>query len=225
MVVTISPPWGETRKGAAAPDLIALPRYIASGSYRKGSAAGSITPEAGAGGMLREQDVVLGMAAKGKPSALAKIADRLAERVDMPTRTIFAGLLRRECLGSTGIGHGVAVPHARLDGIAEPVTMLTVLDNPVWFGAPDDEPVDLLLTLLWPKDDAAAFLPTLASFCRLLRRSDLRSRLRAAATPAEALAWLELHDGLVELPGLRRRQRQPSPGATWLRIASMTCAL
>ncbi|MDN5929122.1 MAG: PTS sugar transporter subunit IIA, partial [Hyphomicrobiales bacterium] len=178
------------------------------------------------GGMLREQDVVLGMAAKGKRSALAKIADRLAERVDMRPSTVLAGLLRRERLGSTGVGHGVAVPHARLGGLAQPAAMLAVLERPVWFGSADDEQVDLLLTLLWPKDDVAGFLPTLASFCRLLRQPDLRARLRAAATPREAQAWLELHDSPpVAPPMAKRRQRQPSPGATCLRIASITCAL
>jgi PTS system nitrogen regulatory IIA component len=226
MVVTIFPPWDETRKSAPAPDLIALPQHIASGSYRKGSAARGITPEAGAGGMLREQDVVLGMAAKGKRSALAKIAGRLAERVDMRPSTVLAGLLRRERLGSTGVGHGVAVPHARLGGLVQPAAMLVVLDSPVWFGSADDEQVDLLLTLVWPKDDVAGFLPTLASFCRRLRQADLRARLRAAATPHEAHAWLELRDSPPAAPPVaRRRQRQPSPGATCLRIASMTCAL
>jgi PTS system nitrogen regulatory IIA component len=224
MAMNFSLPLGKTQNAVHAARLIALPGRVGSGPYRKHPAG--VRPVAGIGGMLREDDIVLGIAAKGKRSALAKIADRLGQRVDMREGAVLAALLRRERLGSTGIGYGLAVPHARLDGIAAPVAMLTVLDNPVWFGAPDNEPVDLLLTLLWPKDDAAGFLPTLASVCRLLRQSDLRSRLRAAATPAEARAWLELHDGpLVEPPEMRRRQRQPSPGATCLRMASMTCAL
>jgi PTS system nitrogen regulatory IIA component len=178
------------------------------------------------GRVLREEDIVLSMAAKGKRSALAKIANRLGYRIDKSGSAVLAALLRRERLGSTGIGHGVAVPHARLDGLEKPVAMLTVLESPVWFGAPDEEPVDLLLTLLWPKGDIAGFLPTLALFCRLLRQSDLRSRLRTAATPAEARIWLASHGGPpAELPMTRRRQRQPSAGATCLRIASMTWAL
>jgi PTS system nitrogen regulatory IIA component len=223
MVVTFPP--GEIRKSTRAPRLIALPRRAVLPPYRQPATAEDVAQATGVGRMLREQDIMLGVAAKGKRSALTKIADRLGQRADMRGGAILAALLRRERLGSTGIGHGVAIPHARLDGIVEPAAMLTALEGPVWFGAPDDEPVDLLLTLLWPKDDVAGFLPTLASFCRLLRRPGLRARLREAATPAEAHAWLELHDGpLVEPPEMRRRQRQPSPGATCLRMASMTCA-
>jgi PTS system nitrogen regulatory IIA component len=217
MVVTF--PHGEIRKSTRASQLISLPRRAVLPPHRQ--------PATGVGRMLREQDIMLGMAARGKRSALAKIADRLGQRVDRRGGAILAALLRRERLGSTGIGHGVAVPHARLDGIAEPAAMLTALEGPVWFGAPDDEPVDLLLTLLWPKGDVASFLPTLASFCRQLRQPDLRARLRASATPAEARVWLGLHerDFVEEPPAARRRQRQPSAGATWVRIASMTCAL
>jgi PTS system nitrogen regulatory IIA component len=229
MTTNLSLPPGEMPESASARQLIALPRYIVSGPSRKPptDTAEARQPMAGTGGILREQDIVLAMVAKGKRSALAKIAGRLDQRLDMRGSAVLAALLRRERLGSTGIGHGVAVPHARLDGIAEPVTMLTVLDNPVWFGAPDDEPVDLLLTLLWPKGDVAGFLPTLASFCRLLRQPDRRARLRASATPAEARVWLGLHerDFVEEPPAARRRQRQPSAGAIWVRMASMTCAL
>src|SRR3546814_6189330 len=83
------------------------------------------------------------MAARGKRSALAKIADRLGQRVDMRGAAILAALLRRERLGSTGIGHGVAVPHARLDGMPEPVAMLTALESPVWFGRSEEHTSEL----------------------------------------------------------------------------------
>jgi PTS system nitrogen regulatory IIA component len=194
MAMKLSLPHGETKNSVHAPQLIALPDRPVSGPYRKLPAAKGLRRAAGAGMMLREEDIVLGMAAKGKRSALAKIADRLGQRADRRGSAVLAALLRRERLGSTGIGHGVAVPHARLDGIAEPVAMLAVLENPVWFGAPDDQPVDILLTLLWPKDDVAGFLPTLASACRLLRRPDLRACLRAADAAVEARAWMERHE-------------------------------
>ena len=52
-----------------------------------------------------------------------------------------------------------------------------------------------MLALLWPKSDLAGFLPALSFFCRLLRHPELRARLRASATPAEAYAWIERFDG------------------------------
>jgi PTS system nitrogen regulatory IIA component len=194
MAMKLSLPHGETKNSLRTPQPITLPDRAASGPHRKLPAAKDVRGAAGTGMMLREEDIVLGMAAKGKRSALAKISDRLGQRADRRGSTVLSALLRRERLGSTGIGHGVAVPHARLDGIAEPVAMLAVLENPVRFGAPDDQPVDILLTFLWPKDDVAGFLPTLASICRLLRQPDLRARLRAADAAVEARAWMERYE-------------------------------
>ncbi|MDW6023062.1 PTS sugar transporter subunit IIA [Mesorhizobium sp. BAC0120] len=142
--------------------------------------------------LLREQDIVLQMPAKGRRSALAKAAGWLGERVGRGQDEVLAAMLERERLGSTGIGHGVAIPHGRLDGIDAPAAMLATLERPVWFGSPDLAPVDLLLALLWPKSDVAGFLPALSYFCRLLRQPELRERLRAAETPEEAYAWLQL---------------------------------
>jgi PTS system nitrogen regulatory IIA component len=151
--------------------------------------------------LLDEQDILLGMHAKGKRSALARTAARLGERADMEQGAVFAALLRRERLGSTAIGRGVAVPHARLDGISAPSAMVATLQRPVWFDAPDGGPVDLLLAVLWPKSDGAGFLPALAHFCRLLRHPELLDRIRASGTPAEALAWMgSFEERLAEPP-------------------------
>jgi PTS system nitrogen regulatory IIA component len=141
--------------------------------------------------LLGEQDVALGLPAKGKRSALARAAAWLGDKAGMDQGTVLAAMLRRERLGSTAIGHGVAIPHARLERISAPKLMLATLQHPVWFGAPDEEPVDLLLAILWPKSESVGFLQALAYFCRLLRHPELRDRIRAAETPAEALAWIE----------------------------------
>ncbi|WP_149804973.1 PTS sugar transporter subunit IIA [Mesorhizobium sp. NFR06] len=150
--------------------------------------------------LLEEQDILLGMPAKGKRSALARIAARLGERAGMGQGAVFAALLRRERLGSTAIGRGVAIPHARLDGISAPSAMIATLQRPVWFDAPDSDPVDLLLAVLWPKSDGAGFLPALAHFCRLLRHPELRDRIRASGTSAEALAWMTSFEERVAEP-------------------------
>lgn len=146
------------------------------------------------GELLREQDIVLGLQARGKRSALAGIAAGLAERAGAREGAVLAALLNRERLGSTGIGQGVAIPHARQADIADPAAMLARLEEPVWFDAPDGDPVDLLVGLLWPKADTPGYLPALAGTCRLLRSAELRRNLRAAATEAEAFAWLKLSE-------------------------------
>jgi PTS system nitrogen regulatory IIA component len=91
----------------------------------------------------------------------------------MDQGAVLAAMLRRERLGSTAIGHGVAIPHARLEGISAPTIMLATLQYPVWFDVPDEGPVDLLLAVLWPKSDSVRFLQSLAYFCRLLRHPEL----------------------------------------------------
>lgn len=144
--------------------------------------------------LLGEQDIVLGMPARGKRSALARIATSLGQRVGMDQGPVLAAMLRRERLGSTGIGHGVAIPHARLDEISTPALMVATLRHPVWFASPDGDPVDMLLAVLWPRSDSVVFLPALAGFCRLFRHSELRDRIRASKMPAEVLAWMEFFE-------------------------------
>lgn len=153
--------------------------------------------------VLREQDIMLGLPAKGKRSALSRIAALLSRRVGISRDAVLVALLDRERLGSTGVGHGVAIPHGRPNGIAGPAAVLARLEKPVCFGAPDGEPVDLVLTLLWPKSNIAGFLPALARICRLLRSADLRRRLRAATPPEEAYAPIILFD--------RRSAERPTP--------------
>jgi len=142
-------------------------------------------------GLLGEKDVALSLPARGKQSALARVAARLAHRAGLDHGPVLAALLRREHLGSTAIGNGVALPHARLDEISGPVAMLVTLQHPVAFDAPDGEPVDLLLAVLWPRSDRQRFLPALSQFCRLLRHPELRERIRASESPAEVLAWMD----------------------------------
>jgi PTS system nitrogen regulatory IIA component len=140
------------------------------------------------GRLLSEDDIALDLVTKGKRSALSKIAARIAKRLSTDERTVLGGLLARERLHPTGVGGGVAIPHAPLDGLSGPAASLTRLAHPIDFGAPDDDRVDLIFTLLWPRDDVDNFLPALAGACRLFRSSALREMIRQAQSAAEILA-------------------------------------
>lgn len=142
--------------------------------------------------LIRTQDILLDMQADRKRTALRAMAVRLGERVGASPDAVLAALLRRERLGSTAIGNGVAIPHARLDEISAPAAVFARLQHPVSFGTPDDNPVDLLLALLWPKSDTRAFVTTLLDVWRLLRRPGLAELLRKSGTPAEAYGWIRL---------------------------------
>ena len=141
--------------------------------------------------ILSEEDISLDLVTKGKQSALSKIAIRIARRTGVDQQVVLRGLFDRERLGSTGIGRGVAIPHALLSTIYSPVASLTRLAQPIDFEGPDDDPVDLIYTVLWPRSAASAFLPALSQICRLFRASQVRERLRQAQSSDEALAILE----------------------------------
>ncbi len=138
--------------------------------------------------LLSEEDIWLDLAVKGKRSALTKIAARLAARHHLPERVVLGRLLVRETLGSTGLGYGVAIPHAFIAELSTPLVSLARLSRPIDFEAPDEDQVDMIFTILWPQHNKSAFLPALASICRLFRSSPLRQRLRVAQSEAEVLA-------------------------------------
>ena len=105
---------------------------------------------------------------------------------DIACRDIVAAAVERERLGSTGVGNGVALPHARISGIDSVAAVFAKLSQPLDFDSVDDRAVDLVVFLLAPEDAGGAHLRALAKVSRLLRRQDVRSRLRAAPN-AEAL--------------------------------------
>jgi PTS system nitrogen regulatory IIA component len=141
--------------------------------------------------ILSEEDISLDLVTKGKHSALSRIAVKIARRSGLDEQMVFRGLLDREFHGSTGIGRGVAIPHALLDMISAPVASLTRLAQPIDFHGPDDDPVDLLYTLLWPRSSVPTFLPALSQMCRLLRTPQVREGLRQARSADEVMAILD----------------------------------
>ncbi len=91
-------------------------------------------------------------------------------------------LIEREKLGSTAIGYGVALPHARLDGIDRPLAALIHLTSPINFDSPDDEPVDLLFGLLIPVENTDEHLKILSKLAELFSIKSFREQLRNAKT-------------------------------------------
>ncbi len=103
-----------------------------------------------------------------------------AHDLDINGRDIVAAAVERERLGSTGVGNGVALPHARIDGLDRVIAGFARLSEPMEFDSVDGRPVDLVAFLLAPSNAAGAHLRALARVSRLLRREDNRSRLRSA---------------------------------------------
>ena len=139
---------------------------------------------------LDPADTLLGLKAATKPALLRHLAHHAAARTGHDAATLFALLQAREALGSTGIGRGVAVPHARTPGIAAPFCCFCRLDRPIPFDAIDSAPVDLALLLLTPADADAGHLALLSAAARRLREPATAAELRHATDPATILRLL-----------------------------------
>lgn len=140
---------------------------------------------------LRPEDVLLDIAPTSQAAVLRLLAAEAARRARRPEAEVLEALEARERLGSTALGRGVALPHARLEGELEPVVLFARLARPLDYEARDEEPVDLVILVLWPEASPEGFLPMLSETCRQLRDAQVLRRLRAAATPAEVLALLD----------------------------------
>jgi PTS system nitrogen regulatory IIA component len=115
-----------------------------------------------------------------KRQALSIVSEIAGRALDMKAAEILTKLMQRERLGSTGVGSGVAVPHATLEGLDRMHGVFVRLESPIDFGAMDEQPVDLIFALLAPADHPAEHLRALAKVSRALRQADLRQQLRQA---------------------------------------------
>lgn len=136
--------------------------------------------------LLRPDAVAAPVNAGSKRQALSAVADVASRVLGVPAPTLLTALNERERHGSTGIGQGVAVPHAHVEGLDRPVGVFVKLESAVPFDAVDDRPVDLIFGLFAPRDAGVEHLRALARVSRLLRQGDLREQLRQARS-ADAL--------------------------------------
>jgi nitrogen PTS system EIIA component len=125
-------------------------------------------------------DVLVDFGAPGKAALLRDLSRRAAAALQLDAALIQAELTKREDLGSTGIGSGLAVPHARIAGLGRPFGILTRLARPIEFDSIDGRPVDVVFLLLLPLAPAAELLNALAGVSRKLRDPERMNALRTA---------------------------------------------
>ena len=129
--------------------------------------------------ILKPEAVKVVSAASSKKRLLHAVAD-LAESVyQLDATVVVEALLERENLGPTGVGHGVALPHARLSGLNSVVGAFILLEKPVDFSSVDRQPVDIAFALFAPEDAGVEHLKALALVSRTLRETSLCNKLRA----------------------------------------------
>lgn len=129
-------------------------------------------------------------ATSSKKRLFQELAEIAAEAHGFDCGIAFDALQARESLGPTGVGHGIALPHARIDGIAKVTGVFVRLEKPLEFGAVDRLPVDLVFALFAPEDSGVDHLKALALVSRTMRDQGLCAKLRVNTEPAALHAVL-----------------------------------
>ena len=132
--------------------------------------------------MLRDDAVLTGVVAATKKAVLQQLASVAATAIGGDAKLIAERLIAREKLGSTGFGGGVAIPHAKIEGLAQVTAVFARLAQPVDFQAVDDLPVDLVFLLLSPTDAGAVHLKALARVSRRMRDQAFLAKLRGTGS-------------------------------------------
>ena len=168
---------------------------------------------------LCPQEIELDVDVRTRWDALRAVSAVIERSRGLSAPPVFRALWRRELAASTAVGDGFAIPHARIAGIAEPVTVYARTKAPLPFGAPDGKPVSEMFVILVPADDAPERnLLLLALVAEAFSDRVFRARLTAAACPDDArsvfLQWIAENQAVA--PGaaaLQSRQRSASSHA------------
>lgn len=145
--------------------------------------------------LITPHAVLPALKAASKKQALQELARKAADLTGQHERAIFDVLLERERLGTTGVGHGIAIPHGKLPGLNRVHGLFARLDKPIDFDSIDDQPVDLVFMLLAPEQSGADHLKALARVSRLLRDAGVCAKLRGTDNADAVYAILTQTDG------------------------------
>ncbi len=125
-----------------------------------------------------------------KKRLFQELGEMVAASYGLTAATAVDGLQERESLGPTGVGHGIALPHARLEDLDRIVGVFIRLEKPLDYDSVDRQPVDLIFALFAPKDSGVDHLKALALVSRTMRDQKVVAKLRANTDPAKLHAIL-----------------------------------
>ncbi|EGR0207410.1 PTS IIA-like nitrogen regulatory protein PtsN [Vibrio vulnificus] len=120
-----------------------------------------------------------------KKRALEIISNLVAEQTGLDSTELFEGMLSREKMGSTGIGNGIAIPHARMNSADKAIAVLIQCEEPIDFDSIDNRPVDIMFALLVPEEQCKEHLKTLSSMAQRLSDKQVLRSLRSAQSDQE----------------------------------------
>lgn len=135
--------------------------------------------------LLSPQSIFLDTEISSKKKLLELIANIVADKTQLSESSIYNNLLNRERLGSTGLGQGFAVPHARLNDLDKTMACFFRLKKAVSFESPDNQPVDLVFTIIIPEEATEEHLLILSSLARIFSQAEVCDAIRNAANKDE----------------------------------------
>ncbi|MET0027780.1 MAG: PTS IIA-like nitrogen regulatory protein PtsN [Candidatus Thiodiazotropha sp.] len=149
-------------------------------------------------GFLVEERIGCGVEAASKKRVLEQLGQRLAESApDLTQDEVFDALLERERLGSTGLGKGIALPHARMSKITQSVAAFVQLPEGIDFDAIDNKPVDLAFAMLVPEEATEEHLQLLAKLARMFDDAEFCTALREAESSEQLFDLIRQREALL----------------------------
>lgn len=141
--------------------------------------------------LLSPDRIFLNTAITSKKKLLEFIANRASSQLQLAEATLYSNLLDRERLGSTGLGKGFAVPHARLTDLDQAVGVFIKLEQAINFEAPDNQPVDLVFAIIIPEQATDQHLQTLSALARVFSQADVCEAIRNADSGEEVVKLID----------------------------------
>ena len=138
--------------------------------------------------MLSNDALLINFDGTSKKQVLEELTKLAETKLGLNSRALLENLIKREKLGSTAVGNGIAIPHANVPDIDKPHVFVSTLINGLDFNSTDDLPVDIIFLLIAPDNKGSEHLQALALISRLLRNKELTTKLRGCKSPESALA-------------------------------------
>jgi PTS system nitrogen regulatory IIA component len=142
------------------------------------------------GELLKEGQIVTGFQARDKWETITKLVDLLIAQGRLKAEqreAVYGALAAREKVASTGMEHGVAIPHASVDGVEDALAALATAPEGIPFQSSDGRPARLVILLVIPRKAVQKHIRTLAGIARLLQYEEMRDAITGARSPREAL--------------------------------------
>ncbi len=138
--------------------------------------------------MLSDDAMLINFESTSKKHILNKLCELAEKKIKINSRNLLESITKREKLGSTAVGNGVAIPHANVSNTDKPYVFVATLVNGLDFNATDDQPVDIIFLLVASDNDDSEHLQALALISRILRNKELTAKLRGCKSKEAALA-------------------------------------